>query len=180
MRTNVMVRDVDVPAPCAHDGRRLEVVVDGLPARGAAQVAIDTTLVCALHRDGVPRRGGAAKSDGVALKAARTKKEATYPEFFGSRRRAHLVVMAVEVGGRWSEETRGFLSSLAISRARSELPLMRKRAEQAWRMRWGGMLACAVARAVASSLLDLHLSHGGDGRTPAAHEVDRYAGLAPG
>ena len=35
------------------DGRRLEVVVDGLPARGAAQVAIDTTLVCALHRDGI-------------------------------------------------------------------------------------------------------------------------------
>ena len=41
----------------------------------------------------------------------------------------------------------------------------------------------AVARAVASSLLDLQHSYGGDGRTPSAHEVDgdhRYAGLAPG
>ena len=46
--------------------------------------------------------------------------------------------MAVEVGGRWSEETRGFLSALAISRA------VRKRAEQAWRMRRRGMLACAI------------------------------------
>ena len=68
------------------------------------------------------------------------------------------------------------------SRARSEIPLTRKRAEQAWRMRWRGMLACTVARAVAS-LLGLTHSHGGDGNVPAAHEVDgdhRYAGLAPG
>ena len=79
---------MDVPAPNAHDGRRIEVVVDGLPVRGGAQVAIDTTLVCALFRDGVPRRG-AARSDGVALNAARTKKEATYPEFFGPGRSAH-------------------------------------------------------------------------------------------
>ena len=95
----------------------------------------------------------------------------------------HLVIMAVEVGGRWSEETRAFVTALAIARARSEIPLMRRRAEQAWRMRWGGMLACAVARAFASSLLDLSHSHGGDGITPASHEVDgdhRYAGLAPG
>ena len=102
---------------------------------------------------------------------------------FGPRRRAQLVVVALEVGGRWSEETRAFVSALAIARARHELPLMRKRAEQAWRMRWGGMLACTAARAVASSLLDLQHCHGGDGNTPFAHEVDgdhRYAGLAPG
>ena len=29
--------------------RRLEVVVDGLPLFGGAQLAVDTTLVCALH-----------------------------------------------------------------------------------------------------------------------------------
>ena len=52
VRTNLMVRDMDVPAPNVHDGRRLEVVVDGLPLRGGAQLAIDTTMVCALHRDG--------------------------------------------------------------------------------------------------------------------------------
>ena len=79
------------------------------------------------------------------------RKERTYPELVGPQRRAQLVVVAVEVGGRWSEETRRFLSALAVARARSELPLMRKRAQQAWRMRWGGMLACAAARAVASS-----------------------------
>ena len=31
---------------------------------------------------------------------------------------------------------------------------MRRPAEQAWRLRWGAMLGCAAARAVASSLLD--------------------------
>ena len=51
---------------------------------------------------------------------------------------------------RWSAETRGSLSQLARAGARSELPLMRRRAEQGWRMRRGGergMLACAAAKA---------------------------------
>ena len=33
-----MIRDMDVPAPNALDGRRLEVVVDGLPVRRGVQV----------------------------------------------------------------------------------------------------------------------------------------------
>ena len=33
------------------------------------------------------------------------------------------------------------------------------------------MWVCAVAKAVASSLLDLLDSHGGDGKTPTTHEV---------
>ena len=159
VRTNMLVWDMDVQAPLAGDSRRLEVVVDGLPV----QVAVDTTLVHALHRDGAPRRE-AADRNGVALQIARRRKEVTNPEFFEPGRRAHLV----EVGGRWSEETREFLSALAIVRARSEILLMRKCAEQAWRMRWGGMLACAVARAVASSLLGLTHSHGGDGNVPCS------------
>ena len=36
----------------------------------------------------------------------------------------------------------------------SERPLMRKLVEQAWRLRWGPLLSCSVARAVAMSLLD--------------------------
>ena len=51
-----MVRDMDVFAPHDHDGRRLEVVVDGLSVRGGAQDATDSTPVCALHRDGTPGR----------------------------------------------------------------------------------------------------------------------------
>ena len=64
--------------------------------------------------------------------------------------------------GRWSEETRVFLSLLAKARARSETPVMRRRVEQAWRLRWGAMLACTAARAFAASLLDMRLGGGVD------------------
>ena len=137
VRTNMLVRDMDLDVPIA-DARRLEVVVDGLPLQGGAQLAVDTTLVCALHADGRPRLG-AAKHDGVALKVARRKKSTVFPELVGPHSRAKLGVLAAEVGGRWSEETRVFLSQLASARARSELPLTRRRAEQAWLLRWGAM-----------------------------------------
>ena len=42
-----------------------------------------------------------------------------------------------EVAGRWSEETASFLRQLARARARSEPPVLQRRAEQAWRLRWG-------------------------------------------
>ena len=112
MTTNRMIRDMDL------DGRRVEVVADGL-LLGGVQLAIDTTLVSTLHCDGCPRRG-AAHTDGVTLVAVRRRKERTYPEFVGPRSRARLVVLAGEVMGRWSPETRSFLSKLAKAKARSE------------------------------------------------------------
>ena len=44
-----MVRDLDLLAPQALDGRRLEVVAEGLPLFGSMQLAIDATLVILLH-----------------------------------------------------------------------------------------------------------------------------------
>ena len=82
----MLVRDMDLDVPIA-DGRRLEVVVDGLPLQGRAQFAVDTTLVCVLHADGRPRLG-AAKHDGVALKVARRKNSTVYPELVGPHNRA--------------------------------------------------------------------------------------------
>ena len=58
---------------------------------------------------------------------------------------------------------------------------MQKRAEQAWRMRWGSILGCAAARAHAASLLELKHGGGVDGDVPLAHDVIsefRHAGLA--
>ena len=52
MSTNVVVRDLDLMGPGVADGRRLEVVVNGLPLFGGSQIAVDTTLVSALHSDG--------------------------------------------------------------------------------------------------------------------------------
>ena len=79
--TNVTVGDLDL-VQFAGDARRLEVVADGLPLFAGAQLAVDTTLVSALHAAGEPRRGG-ADEDGVSLVAASRRKERTYPELVG-------------------------------------------------------------------------------------------------
>ena len=50
-----MVREMDLVPNDRVDNRRLEVVADGLPLFGGAQLAIDTTLVSALRRDGTSR-----------------------------------------------------------------------------------------------------------------------------
>ena len=134
--TNVMVRDLDLGDPRAADARRLEVVVDGLPLFGGCQLAVDATVVSALHFDGSPHRG-AENLGGMVLHGARRRQERTYTELVGPRRRARLVVLGIEVGGRVSTEKASFLSQLAKTRARQETALMRRRAEQAWRMRWG-------------------------------------------
>ena len=99
MRTNAFVRDLDVPDVNAGDGRRLEVD-DGLPLFGGGQLAVDTTLVCALHGDGRPRRG-AAEMDWPFWPGA---KERRYPAFVGVQARGPLVVLVVEVGGRFGDE----------------------------------------------------------------------------
>ena len=55
----------------------VQLVVDGLPLFGGVQLAVDTTMVSALHANGEARRG-AAHTDGVALAAARRRKERTF------------------------------------------------------------------------------------------------------
>ena len=110
------IRDLDVGAFNPLDGRRIEVIVDGLSLWHGAQLAVDTTLVSPLHGDGTARRH-AATTSGVALQAARRAKETTYPELSGEGGRARLVVLAAEVGGRWSQETTDFLNAMAKTRA---------------------------------------------------------------
>ena len=106
----MMVRDLDLLQPGVADGRRLEVVADGLPLFGGAQLAMDAALV--LREDGTARRR-AAQVDGVALGGARRRKEQVYTELLGHHHRARLVVLAVEVGGKWSYEMSSFVSQLA-------------------------------------------------------------------
>ena len=56
---------------------------------------------------------------GEALRRARARKERTYPELAGEGGRARLVVLAAEVGGRWSDEASQFVRSLAWAIAQS-------------------------------------------------------------
>ena len=48
--TNVFVRDLDLPVP-VNDGRHLEVVVDGLPVFGGAQLAVEKKNVIAMREE---------------------------------------------------------------------------------------------------------------------------------
>ena len=123
--TNRMIRDLDLAIPSAGDSRRIEVIVDGLSLFGGAQLAVDATMVSPVRADGLPREGAAA-GDGVALTTARQRKQRTYPELSGHQHWCRLVVLATEVGGRWSLETRDYLRALAGDPARSEPPLLRK------------------------------------------------------
>ena len=83
------------------------------------------------------------------------------------------VGVALEVGGTWSAETPRFISKLAKAKARREQRLLQKRAEQAWRMRWGAIFSCATAKTVATCLLGLRCAHGSDGDT-TLFSVERW------
>ena len=68
--TNVMVRDMDLVRPDVHDTRRLEVVVDGLSLFGGVQLAVDTTVVSALHANGSTAFGSSSPEEGAHLSGA--------------------------------------------------------------------------------------------------------------
>ena len=134
MSLNAMLRDLDI-APFGIDGRRLEIVAEGLTLFGGCQLALDATVVSPLHGDATHRRR-ADVEDGVALREARRRKERTYPELCQGNGRARLVVIAGEVGGRWSDETKTFLWSLACAKATSVPRRMYGSARAAWYRRW--------------------------------------------
>ena len=99
--------------------------------------------------------------DGAALAQARRVKQRTYPELSGNHGRARLVVLAAEIGGRWSEDPRAFVRPRILA----------GRARQAWHHRWSSMLACASARAFALSLLERRAAVGCDGEPPSSSAV---------
>ena len=63
----------------------------------------------------------AADEDGAILAKARADKERKYAELTGGGR-CRLVVVAIECGGRWSEEAFTFIQDLAAARSPSPLP----------------------------------------------------------
>ena len=67
-------------------------------------------------------------------------------------------MLGIETGGRWSAEAVTFLRLLARCRARSAPPPLQSACISAYVLRWSALLACAAARAFASSLLSLPLS----------------------
>ena len=121
----------------------------------------DTTLVSAVQGDGEPTRG-AADRDGVALgRVADARSKRVQP---GARARS--VVIGFEVGGRWSKEAMVFVQLLARARARSEPPVIQRRMEQAWRLRWLSIISCAAARAFEASCWSCEVGADGQATVP--------------
>ena len=146
-------------------------MADGLPLFHGAQLAVDATLVSPIRGNGSARRQ-CADHDGAALQQVRHKKESTYPELARPRGgRARLVVLGCEIGGRWSDEARDFVSQLAKAKSRSDPPQLRRSARHAWFRRWSTLLACSAARSFGLSLLERRAGFGMDGETPSTSAV---------
>ena len=119
----------------------------GFPCFRELQLAVDTTLVSVLRRDGVLRQHSTTH-DGVRPPS----EGAGSTQSLQARGAAHgLWSWPGEVGGRWSEECREFLNQLAKAKARREPPHLRARARQVWRHRWASLLVCSAAKAFALS-----------------------------
>ena len=103
--------------------------------------------------DGCPRPG-ADTQPGLALTQAEERKSRTYPEF-GQQGRCKLVVLPLEVGGRWSTATQTFLRALARGRALASPSHSRAALAHALQRRWGQMLTVAANTAFSSSLPEL-------------------------
>ncbi len=174
---NVFLRDLNVGGISAWDGRQLEVVANGLPLWGGVQLAVDATLVCPVRRNGAPQPN-ADRSDGAQLEAARARKERKYRELLASRR-SRLVVLALEVGGRWSEEAATFVRLLARAKARAHPRILRRSVQLAYMQRWTGLLAIAAHRAFANTLLELPVDESAvDGEEVWLEDVLREARLS--
>ena len=155
------------------------MVADGLPLFGGAQLAVDATLVSALKSDGTARRR-AAQFDGVALLEARRRKERTYPELAGHNRRGRLVVLAVEVGVRWSQEMKCFVPPAGESegKGRDLLDAQTRRTGVAPQVGFHRLVPWPGT--VASTMLELPGARDTDGDTISSQDVEqdcRFSGL---
>ena len=120
--------NIDVSAA---DERSIEVLASGLPVHHGAQLAMDITLRSAVTAQG-EARPNVARVNGAVLTAARQAKAAKYWELLEGAR-CHLVVVGIETGGRWNEESMGFIETLAGAGAREVSPVLRRSAFLAWR-----------------------------------------------
>ena len=170
MKTNTFVRDMDLEGVDVFDGRKFEIVSDGLTLLFGAQLDIDTTLVSLLHRDGTARRT-AADNNGAALKQANRLKGTPFQELSEERGRARLVSLAAEVGERLSEKTAQSFRALAKAHAQTAPLIPQKSVKAAWLRRWCNILASSAAKAFAWYFLNKHPSPGTAAEVPQMHEV---------
>ena len=148
--TNVPLSRMNLDAPI-FDNRTIEVLANGLPLFHGAQLAVDTTLVSPVGRDGTARVQAHLIPGAALTAAAQRKRRYVYPEL-RTAARCRLVIIALEIGGRWSD---------ASARARGDPVSLRPAVAAAYAHRWVGIASVAAQRALASSLLELPVSEDG-------------------
>ena len=168
--THTRLADLNVQHVQHINDRRIEVIANGLALWGGAQLAVDTTLVSPLTRAGEPRRR-VGRFAAAALHDARKAKERTYPELVRNSR-CRLVVLGIEVGGRWSEEAAAFITNLARAKTRDTPAPLRHAATASLISRWT-FLTHAALSAFAASLLfeDPAHHHNLDGEPPPLSDL---------
>ena len=104
---------------------------------------------------------------GVAIAHIEDVKAATYPELVSSHR-CKFLVLAGEVGGRWSATTCRLIRDLATAKSEEAAPRLRKSAAFAWENRWWSMISVATQNALAATLVDdaPHMLHAWEGDAP--------------
>jgi len=165
VRENVPLWTMGLEQPVT-DRRAIELVALGLPLYNGLPLACDVTVASPLRADGTARPRAAAEP-GTALAHREDDKLHRYPELAASAR-VRLVVLAGEVGGRWSATAAWLLRRLAAHKAAEAPPALRRGTALALERRWWGLLAVATQDALASTLLNdaPKLLHGRPPATP--------------
>ena len=65
------------------------------------------------------------------------------------------MILACEVGGRWSATCCQFVRDLAEAKSRAAPRRLQRSTARAWEDRWSGMLAVAAQDALAATLVDV-------------------------
>ena len=158
--------DMRLPGVSAGDNRQIEIVAKNLPMFHSTPLACDATIGSPIAANG-QAQPKAHTDDGVAIAKAEKDKEATYPELVNSSQ-CRLVVLACEIGGRWSDTCVWLVRELAEYRAQEAPRRLRRSTALAWENRWWGMLSVTLHNSVAATLVDdaPHLLHSWHGTGP--------------
>ncbi|OLP80708.1 hypothetical protein AK812_SmicGene38836 [Symbiodinium microadriaticum] len=131
---NVLFRDLHIITRQDDDRQKREVIANGLPLWGGVQLAVDTNFISALDANGRPRQHQRNIVYCRCRPPHRTLKQRAYPPRALARLVCCLVVLALEVAGRWSAEA----IQLARCRARSPPPHLFASSAAALAQRWSG------------------------------------------
>ena len=156
VQRNQRLADMDIPGISASDGRIIELVANDLPSSAnphGLPLVCDVTMGSPLRANGTARPRAHAEP-GVAIANAEQNKVRRYPELVDSTR-CKFVVLACEVGGRWSATCCQFVRDLAEAKSRAAPRRLQRSTARAWEDRWSGMLAVAAQDALAATLVDV-------------------------